>query len=79
VPGADAVSAAELLAEIHLLWVAYRARPDFGYSKTPSPATQALEDQIRTLSDRYTRLTAPPTNDHEDARVVDSPYQAASP
>jgi hypothetical protein len=77
----------ELLAEIQRLYAQLRANPSFGYSNgrlnTPAVVAEAgrLEDQIRSLSDRYKRLTAPPTDDreNEDARVADTQYQAASP
>jgi len=78
----------ELLAEIQRLYTELRARPDFGYSngsrrgEGPSGITLALEDQIRTLSDRYkrqTEFTTTTTTDDQSARGADSQYQAASP
>jgi len=77
--------ATEILAEIQRLYAQLRANPSFGYSNgrlaTSEAVTEAgrLEDQIRTLSDRYKRLTSPTTDDHEETRVDHSQYQAASP
>jgi len=71
--------AQDLLAEIGRLYRQLRARPDFGYSERSSAESRGLEDQIRRLADRYTRQTASTTDDHRQARVADSQYQAASP
>lgn len=76
-----AVTASQLLAEIGALYHQLHARPDFNRSVCTSPETIALEDQIRSLSDRYKRLTERRTtnDDEQDARVDHSQYQAASP
>jgi len=73
--------APELLAEIHRLYRQLRARPDFCGTKGTSVESLALEDQIRTLSDRYKRQTEfrTTTADDQAARGDDSQYQAASP
>ena len=77
--------ATEILAEIQRLYTQLRANPSFGYSNgrlnTPEVVAEAgrLEDQIRTLSDRYKRLTSPTTDDHEERTWPSHSNQAASP
>ncbi len=81
----ECMGALEILAEIQRLYKQLRALPTFNtYGRTITvealQATAVLEDQIRTLSDRYKRQTDPRTmTDEDQPRVTDSQVPSRQP